>query len=825
MYISPTKAMPPETVLEDSVVRIKAIYVRYFKAFNFDHIRKHDHRAEPDRWDLVDDDRFFPYVKVDLDEAVTCIVGANESGKSQLLSALEHALTGEGVESTDFCRYSVFFGVNAAMRTPHFGLALTDLSDVEMEDAKSAAGAEAQDTFSVLRIFRQDGNQVSAYFDERGPFPIEKPDALQRIIPKTFRIDPAIPIPNSVPISYLAGGDPDQSNGQPDRSRRWAVLVPFVENLANISAAVGQPEQLSAAIGSVFSETAASSRLSNSEEFGLRETRRLAFHLLVTVGGINPSAFRDLEQALRREDEGFANGIVAAMNAQLSHALNLRKWWTQDDHFELQIAARDFDLVFTVKDRTASEYSFRERSSGLKYFLSYLVQYLTIAAAEDCPQVLLMDEPDAFLSNQGQQDLLRLFQDFADRPEDQRQVVFVTHSPFLIDKNRADRIRVLDKGAGDEGTRVVRNVGHNHFEPLRSALGGFVGETTFIGNCNLMVEGISDQILLAGMSNILRSQGRSETERIDLNSVTIVPAGSASHIPYMVFLARGRDSDQPAVVVLLDGDNEGDLARKALRRGGPYGKQLLDSEFVVQLGIENIPDLVSERPGGPVDIEDLVPVEIAILAAKAYLNELGVPFPDPPIDPDTVRTILSESVGIFESIQKCLADASSEIQIEKVGFARHIVSVAVHKPEDAEALTKNFATLNFKLGECQRSAVRRRAGSRVRARIDRLRAGFLRDFKTPPTRADVRLLLEDIESGLDSTLESDRVLLDIRRIREEFHLDEDLAQRVEEYDELRSQLEGLEYQGVLASQPEAFGQSSAARSRTDGDPPALNQQL
>jgi len=51
--------------------------------------------------------------------------------------------------------------------------------------------------------------------------------------------------------------------------------------------------------------------------------------------------------------------------------------------------------------------------------------------------------------------------------------------------------------------------------------------------------------------------GRGKTERLDLNTLTIVPAGSASHIPYMVFLARGRDADQPAVVVLLDGDAEG----------------------------------------------------------------------------------------------------------------------------------------------------------------------------------------------------------------------------------------------------------------------------
>ena len=66
------------------------------------------------------------------------------------------------------------------------------------------------------------------------------------------------------------------------------------------------------------------------------------------------------------------------------------------------------------------------------------------------------------------------------------------------------------------------------------------------------------------------------------------------------------------------------------------------------------------------------------------------------------------------------------------------------------------------------------------------------------------VLLEDIEAGLDQTLEADYVLVKIRRIREEFKLGEDLAQAVPEYSALQTQLEGLRYQGALASQPEAF---------------------
>ena len=70
------------------------------------------------------------------------------------------------------------------------------------------------------------------------------------------------------------------------------------------------------------------------------------------------------------------------------------------------------------------------------------------------------------------------------------QVVFVTHSPFLIDKNRADRIRVLDKGSGEEGVRVVRDVGRNHFEAASNCLGGIRRRDSVYRKLQLNIGGI-----------------------------------------------------------------------------------------------------------------------------------------------------------------------------------------------------------------------------------------------------------------------------------------------------------------------------------------------
>ncbi|MFF5079414.1 hypothetical protein ACFY36_20340 [Actinoplanes sp. NPDC000266] len=60
--------------------------------------------------------------------------------------------------------------------------------------------------------------------------------------------------------------------------------------------------------------------------------------------------------------------------------------------------------------------------------------------AEDRDELLLMDEHDAYLSNSSQRDLVRALEKFA-VPDDRvhaDQVIYVAHSPSLINKNAAD---------------------------------------------------------------------------------------------------------------------------------------------------------------------------------------------------------------------------------------------------------------------------------------------------------------------------------------------------------------------------------------------------
>ena len=510
----------------------------------------------------------------------------------------------------------------------------------------------------------------------------------------------------------------------------------------------------------------------------------LARKLIYNIAEIDSEVLVRLSEALKEGKQGYANGLVKMINEQLAQRLNFPNWWVQDKNFQLKLMARDHELVFTITDRTGTEYSFKERSSGLKYFLSYYIQYRSHVPTKEKNEILLMDEPDTYLSSRAQQDLLRIFESFAEPTQDSHlsqpiQVVYVTHSPFLIDKNHSERIRVLRKGNDDEGTLVVRSVARNHYEPLRSAFGAFVGETTFIGNCNLMVEGSSDQILLAGAANLLTQVGTSQLECLDLNNTTIVPAGSASHIPYLVYLAVGRDKEKPVVIVLFDSDKAGNREKEnLLGKGKQYRRPLLRDEYIVQVGDIGEACFLNHT-NGEKEIEDFIPVAICVEAAKNYIKEIGIDNINADIFNIGSLKEIEEKLkehDIYRAIEiYILENFDSEIQIDKVGFCRNVLkSLAGHKSRSGNVLFKeadfntfvnNFRKLFYKLNKKMNKAKQRSEKSELSEKISRIKKRFLQKHPAIAKCEDAILLIQDIEHILDDNYDRE-TSFEIDKIRE-----------------------------------------------------------
>lgn len=800
---------------------LKTVYIRFYKSFNFDYLRKHHPNGQSDPWEMLDS-MWYPFVVIPIEDGISTVVGANESGKSHLLTAIEKGLAGVGLSRQDFCRYSQFFNVaKGKLRLPDIGFEFSKLTPAELTAIRTACGITSDVQITSMLVFRFEEKRTLVYLRSPGrdvkeyELTEEQIKVLTGVLPLTFRIDADIALPASVPLRWLSSEIDVQPASYEALGREGRSDL--FDTILKGSAWFESAETVTAKAAEIFAAISPFTAKRRAQHNQRKAEYNLARDLIRKVAKIDKEAIDDLHAAVRAGNDGLANGIKTKINVALAGALNFPKWWAQDRDFQLTVSPREHDLAFTIVDRTGTEYSFGERSAGLKYFLSYYVQYLAHDPSPERHEILLMDEPDAYLSAQAQQDLLRIFDGFAgtDDGTPSVQVVYVTHSPFLIDKNHATRIRVLEKGSGDEGTRVIRNASKNHYEPLRSAFGAYVGEMAFIGNCNLMVEGTADQILLGSAAVTLQQIGATDFETLDLNKITIVPAGSASHVPYMVFLARGRDVEQPAVIVLLDSDQPGNSARRELQRGGPRGKKLIREEYVLQVG-----DLKEKYPVAPSgverisEIEDLIPLPICVEAARRYLEcYCEKPQLMDRITSQAVSDAMVDGESVFKALERVFIQADADLHLDKIGFAREVSEVVrylVEHERDGEGLrqfTNSMRILFRKLSAMQRQAVKELLAEKVGRRVDRARDAFLRDYPNEARKEQAMPLLLDIERALDDSPEADAIRIALIRIRREFGFEDDPTHPVPQYARFVEELKKISYAGQIAADTRSTNES------------------
>ena len=363
---------------------LKTVFIRFYKSFNYDYLKILQDKADKQAWEMIDG-MWYPYVKISIDPKVTTVVGANESGKSHLLSAIEKGISGEDIKPEDFCRYSRFFTVERnEIKSPDFGFEWCDLSETEIEYIRGACSIDESIKFNEFLIFRTDKKNLTVYLpSEEGykSYPVKKKE-FKEIFPRVFTIDSDIALPDSVSIKGLATNFKEEKSQleRMSRAERFDLVdtisstinfLPMLETVEGIKLKAAEIQKAAAHSLKKYQNNQLNTESLKNKHAG----NQLAYDLICEIGKVDPQALTDLYNAIKNEKDGHANGIVQKINDNLAKNLNFPKWWVQDRNFSLIVTPREFDLVFTIRDRTETDYSFSERSSGLKYFLSYYVQY------------------------------------------------------------------------------------------------------------------------------------------------------------------------------------------------------------------------------------------------------------------------------------------------------------------------------------------------------------------------------------------------------------------------------------------------------------------
>lgn len=184
----------------------------------------------------------------------------------------------------------------------------------------------------------------------------------------------------------------------------------------------------------------------------------------------------------------------------------------------------------------------RNRSKGFNWFFSFLVWFKKIQEDKNSNYILLLDEPGLNLHASAQADLLHFLKDLSES----YQIIYTTHSPFMIAPDKLNRVRtILETDEGSKISESIQEKDDNTLFPLQAALGYDIAQNLFVSKKNLLVEGVSDLIILTSLSGILESEMRTFLRP----DITIVPTGGLEKVATFISLLRGSKLE---IACLLD---------------------------------------------------------------------------------------------------------------------------------------------------------------------------------------------------------------------------------------------------------------------------------
>jgi len=476
--------------------------------------------------------------EVTIDPEVTCLVGKNESGKTAFLEALYklNPLQGKDTTFDDLREYPRSRRnedrESIPERAPVTARFLLEDEDIAALEADLGTGCLASREISVSRTY---GNTLSFGFELGGGCNAHDRamEKLASLLPKFLYFDRYSTLPGVFSIPYIQSRKPAELD--PNELTAKALL-----KLAGI----------------------------DTTEFTVKEyeTRRAALEAAAVQ--VSRQAFRYWRQNRQLRVSFDADFQKAAQGEQIPPWLQVR----------------------IENTRHGMTLNFDERSAGFVWFFSFFAYFSAYRKTRE-RLIILLDEPGLSLHAAGQSDLLDMIdQELA---ANGHQVLYTTHSPFMIRATQLTRARTvedLDEG----GTVVSADVRRNNAEtvlPLQAALGHTMARTLAEGPDHMVVHGPSDVIYLQMMSDHLKQQpGRTSLHE----RWTLVPAGGLDRVP--AFVALYGSSLNLAVLV-----------------GSVVGAQgsLLDPNRLLELGE------FTQRPES--DLEDLFDEDFYL----ALLNESG----------------------------------------------------------------------------------------------------------------------------------------------------------------------------------------------------------
>lgn len=277
--------------------------------------------------------------------------------------------------------------------------------------------------------------------------------------------------------------------------------------------------------------------------------RRGALYKFILASEINTQEFL---RAMENDDENQLELCRNKIKEKIKY--NIQKKFNEfysEDNVQIKISFKNDYIKILVKTNENTT-NINERSNGLRWYLNLFIDILA-NDIKDTNVIYLLDEPGVYLHVNAQRELLRLFYDLC---KNDNQVVYSTHSPYMIDSNNIINIRAIEKDK--KGHTNIYNTAYDNklnsvskretLSPLIQAIGADlrfnIGPQG--GKLNIVTEGITDYMYYTAMLYYFNVP--------EDKMPYIIPAVGAGNVNVIVSILIGWGCD---FKVILDYDKAG----------------------------------------------------------------------------------------------------------------------------------------------------------------------------------------------------------------------------------------------------------------------------
>lgn len=249
-------------------------------------------------------------------------------------------------------------------------------------------------------------------------------------------------------------------------------------------------------------------------------------------------------------------------------------------HYNQGKAAGQSYLNFFVLTKEGEYLTPQQRSKGLIWFLSFYLQLTAESKATD-DLIILFDEPGLYLHSKAQWDIKSLFENLAQKD----QIIYSTHSPYLIDANKLNRLRLVINSK-DNGTTIekitTKKIGDQKdaLKPIIDAIGLEVAhDFSCADKRNVILEGISDYYYLTSMKKLFNNQ----------DDFSFLPSMGAPNVHLLMELCMGWGLQW---LIIFDGDRASKTAFTKIKKAFYNDNDDEAKNYIYQIeGIEGIEEI------------------------------------------------------------------------------------------------------------------------------------------------------------------------------------------------------------------------------------------